>query len=106
MQTIPLQPVPSQTLAVTLGAQACQINVYQTLYGLFLDLYVAGVLVIGGVLCENDNRIVRSAYLGFAGDLAFNDTQGSADPAFAGLGARYQLLYLSPADLATLDLAA
>lgn len=108
MQTVPLQPVPSQTLAVNLGGQACQISVYQKLYGLFVDLYVDNgqTPIIVGVLAENLNRIVRSAYLGFQGDLAFQDTQGSRNPDWSGLGTRYLLRYLTAADLAALDLAA
>ena len=74
--------------------------VYQKLYGLFIDLYVGGVLIIGGVLCENLNRIVRSLYLGFVGDLTFIDNEGTSDPTYDGLGARYSLAYLEAADLA------
>lgn len=99
MQIIPLQAVQNQALQVQLAGQPCQINIYQLAPGLFADLYVAGALIIGGVICENVNRIVRSAYLGFVGDLIFIDTQGSTDPIYTGLGARYQLAYLSTDDL-------
>lgn len=99
MQTIPTIATPSQTLSVTLAAQPCKINVYQTTQGLFLDLYVNDVLIIGGVICENANRIVRSLYLGFVGDLMFFDTQGTDDPVYTGLGARWQLIYLAASDL-------
>ena len=99
MVIIPLQAVPSQAVSVTLGTQISQINVYQKLPGLFIDLFVDNELVIGGVICQNLNRIVRSAYLGFSGDLAFIDNQGDTDPVFTGLGTRYSLAYLSPADL-------
>lgn len=99
MEIIPLQPQPSQTVSVVLNNQSCQINVYQKTYGVFLDLYVANVLIIGGVLCENLHRIVRDVYLGFSGDLAFADTMGDTDPVYTGLGTQYQLVYLSPSDL-------
>ena len=99
MQIIPLQSDPSQILVVTLNNQNCSINVYQRLFGLFLDLYQDGSLVIGGQICQNLNRIVRSEYLGFQGDLAFIDTQGADDPIYSGLGAQFQLLYLSPYDV-------
>lgn len=87
---------------VLLNGQNCQINVYQKFFGMFLDLYLLNPtsLVIGGCLCRNLNRVVRSAYLGFQGDLGFWDTQGTTDPVYTGLGARYQLVYLSPQDLA------
>lgn len=99
MEVVPLASVPSQTLTVNLANQTCQINVYQKLYGLFFDLYVSNALIIGGVLCENLNRIVRSLYLGFQGDFMFVDNQGASDPTFDGLGTRYSLIYLAPSDL-------
>lgn len=104
MQLIPLQPIPSQVLTVALNDQQCQLSVYQKFFGLYVDVYVNGGLIIGGVIAEDQNRIVRSVYLGFEGDLIFADSQGSEDPQYEGLGGRFQFLYLSPADLATLGL--
>ena len=106
MMFVPLQPLPNQAVSVALNNQPCQINVYQKFFGLFLDLYVSNTLVIGGVLCLNLNRVVRSAYLGFQGDLGFWDTQGSQDPYYTGVGSRYQLVYLTPADLASIGVPA
>ena len=100
MLIVPLQPVPYQALTVPLAGQACQITIAQKFYGLFLDLRVNNSLVVGGALCVNKVRIVRSAYLPFIGDLAFLDTQGSNDPTYDGLGGRFKLLYLAPADVA------
>jgi hypothetical protein len=99
MLSIPLQPVPSQTLQVTLDGQLCTVNVYETNFGLFVDLLVNDDVIIQGVLAENVNRIVRSLYLGFDGDLIFYDTQGSSDPDYTGLGGRFMLLYLEVSDL-------
>ncbi len=103
MQVIPTQPVPNQTLQVQLGSQAAVINIWQTAYAMFITLYVGNELVVASRIAENLNRIVRYAYLGFVGDLAFVDTQagagGATDPVYTGLGSRYQLLYLEPADL-------
>ena len=104
MLTIPTQPLPNQVFNVLLGGQACRIAIAQKSTGMFLNLYVNDALIIGGVLCEVDNRIVRSTYLGFIGDLAFYDTQPSADPLvpanpdqvyYTGLGTRYFLVYLT-----------
>lgn len=96
---IPVQAVPSQTLAVTLAGQGCQIELYQKTTGLYCNLYINNVLIIGGVICENLNRIVRSLYLGFIGDLCFLDNQGSTDPVYTGLGTRYSFIYLEASDL-------
>jgi hypothetical protein len=98
---VPLQAVPNQTLQAELNSQACILNVYQTAYGLFMDLYVGNALVVCGVICENLNRIVRSRYLGFSGDLVFVDVQGmpQQDPVYTGLGSRFVLVYLPPETL-------
>ena len=99
MQIIPLQPIPNQTLTVNLDGQICQLNVYQLGASLYIDVLVNNVLIIGGVICENLNRIVRSLYLGFQGDLAFIDGQGSSDPVYTGLGSRYSLAYVEADEL-------
>lgn len=97
---IPLQAVPNQTVSVTLNNQVCRLNVFWTAYGLFIDVYVSGVLIIGGVACQNENLIVRDAYLGFSGDFIWFDNSGAAtDPVYTGLGTTYSLLYLTPTDL-------
>jgi len=93
---IPIIDVPSQTLTIVLNGQNCRINLYQKSTGFYCDLYVNDVLIIGGVLCENLNRIVRDSYLGFIGDLFFNDLQGESDPVYPGLGTRYLFHYLWP----------
>lgn len=101
-QIIPLTDTPAQTVVVTLSQQACRINVYtksinvpiqppgmiptdpnpvyENQNPVFLDLYLNDALILGGVICRNEARIVRNAYFGFAGDLSFIDTRGDADP--------------------------
>ena len=99
MQIVPLLDVPAQTFSVQLGGQNCTITLRQNITGLYCDLYVNDALVIGGVICLNFNRLVRSLYLGFIGDLAFQDIQGDSDPFSPGLGTRFVLTYLTPTDL-------
>jgi hypothetical protein len=99
MQVIPLAAVPSQTLSVVLAGQSCRINVYAKTTGLYLDLYVNDALIIGGVICLNTVLIVRDRYLGFIGDLAFFDLQGSDDPTYDELGTCYILGYIEQSDL-------
>lgn len=105
MQIVPLDAVPNQTLSIALGGQNCQLNIYQKtvpVSALYMDVYVNNAPIILGVWCENLNRIVRSAYLGFIGDFVFNDTQGSSDPYYTGLGSRFLLQYLTTDDLSAL----
>lgn len=103
MMDIPLQATPNQSLQVALGGQAVTLNVQQLAYGLFMDVYFGTEPVITGVICLDRNRIVRSAYLGFIGDLAFVDTQGTADPIYTGLGDRWRLVYLDADEVAALE---
>lgn len=98
MITVPLVATPSQRLQVTLGDQDCRIAIYQKTTGMFIDLSVAGVPIMSGVLCHDRSRIVRYAYLGFIGDLLFVDTQGRDDPQYAGLGSRWLLGYAAPVE--------
>lgn len=72
-ETIPLTNDASVTLVVTLSGQACRINVYQKSTGKYIDIYVNEKPVVLGVITQTNNRIVRSAYLGFIGDLYFDD---------------------------------
>lgn len=110
---IPLAAVASQEVSVTLGGQACRIRlyardlfvpvttpistdppVYAQVRRLFMDLYLDDALLLSGVPCQTNNRIVRDAYLGFVGDLAFLDTVGGGDdPEVSGLGTRWVLSY-------------
>ena len=99
MQNIPINDVTSQTVQVILANQSCLINLYQNSTGLYCDLTVNGVLIIGGVACLNLIRIVRDSYLGFIGDLTFQDIQGTNEPSSPGLGTRYLFQYLEAKDL-------
>jgi hypothetical protein len=97
-QIVPLQPVPNQTTQIVLNGQNCQIVLSQSPNALFMNLLVNDSPVRVGAICEDRNKIVRHAYLGFLGDLEFVDTQSDSDPNYTGLGSRYQLVYLTPAE--------
>jgi hypothetical protein len=92
---VPLLAVPSQALTVELGNQNCNLNIYQRTTGLYVDLGINGQVIISGVIALDRNRIVRDAYLGFIGDLAFWDSQGTDDPDWTLLNKRYFLGYFS-----------
>ena len=100
MLIIAISPVPSQTLQVNLSGQGVQLNIYQKSTGLFMDVYLNNVLLVGGVICQNENLIIRSTYLGFPGDLMFIDNISDTDPYYTGLGTQYSLAYIEPSDLA------
>ncbi len=97
LQVVPLLATPAQTFTASLGEQRTRANIYQKAFGMFVDLYVNDVLIIGGVKAHNLTKIVRDAYLGFIGELYFFDTQGNSDPTYDGLGGRYVLIYSTDA---------
>jgi hypothetical protein len=105
MQQIPLQSVPSQQVQCLLNGQNCEIAVYMRGTRLYVDLAVNGVSISSAVLAQNLTSLVPTAYLGFTGYLLFTDTLGTTDPQYTGLGSRYQLLYVTSADLATLGIS-
>ena len=98
---IPVQAIPNQTLTVSLGGQACQIDLLQTAYGLFLNFWLNNPSkpTLGSVPCLDRNKIIRNSYFGFSGDLGFVDQQGTDDPFYTGLNSRFLLYYLEPSDL-------
>jgi len=93
IQTIPINAVPSQSFTVQLGGQNCDINIYQKNTGLFFDMVVNDTPCVNTVICLNLVGLVREAYYGFIGQLAFVDTKGTSDPEYSGLGTRYVLVY-------------
>lgn len=102
MLTIPLAAVPSQTLAVVLDGQSCNIAVYTLSTGLYFDIDLAGQPVKTAVSMLDGARLLQDAqYLGFVGDFVCVDTLGDTDPVYTGLGARYVLVYLEASDLVT-----
>lgn len=103
MQQIALQPVPSQQLQVVLGGQNCQIAVYMLGELIYVDLNSNGADISTAVIARDVVPLVPTAYLGFVGNLIFTDTQGTSDPTFDGLGARYQLVYLTAAEYALIQ---
>jgi hypothetical protein len=96
MQLIPLMAVPSQTIQPTLGGQRTRINIYHRTTGLYCDVFLNDVIVVGGVVCHQNSLIVRDFYRGFAGDLMIVDQQGNDDPQWNGLGIRWVLYWLEP----------
>lgn len=92
--SIPTIATAAQSLTTTLAGQGVKIDMAQKATGLFADVFVNDALIVGGVLVQNDNPLIRSQYLGFAGELFFHDTQGGlGDVSFTDLAGRVSLLF-------------
>lgn len=118
MQEVPLTAVPSQNLSIALGGQSVQMTLYQRgtngAAQMYLDLVANDIPILTGRIVRAYGGLANTRpafmmvgrrYEPFIGDLLFVDTQASAtnptkDPQPSGLGARWQLLYYSEADLA------
>ena len=95
IQIIPITAVASQNFTIQLGNQNCAISLNQKNTGLFFDLTVNNAPCVNSVICLNLVGLIREAYYGFTGQLAFVDTQGTDDPTYTGLGSRFLLVYQS-----------
>lgn len=95
MILIPLQAVPSQTLATIVERQAAQIALRQNGDAMYFDLVYRGGAIVLARICRDRARLLTDAhYRGFVGDFAIVDTQGKEDPNYTGLGDRWKLYYL------------
>ncbi len=100
-RVVPTNASPNQEINITLANQTCLIRlytksiyapiatpssseppVYQNFNPCFIDLYVAGTLIVGGVYIRQGSLIVRDTYLGFSGDLSVIDTSGEGEDPF------------------------
>jgi len=116
MQLVPLTAVPSQLVQANLNGQSVSIAVYQLgmapTTGLYCDVMSNGTAIVNCLKCRAFSGSVTeaapfllldAAYWGFQGDFLFIDSEGDEDPQYSGLGARWQLIYYSPIDLAGLQ---
>ena len=95
IQTIPIIAVAAQKFTIQLNGQSCAISLSQKSNGLYFEMTVNNNPCVNSVICLNLVGLIREAYYGFSGQLAFFDTQGTDDPYYTGLGSRYQLIYQS-----------
>jgi len=109
MLVIPLQAVPNQVVSCNLAGQPVQLHVRTLTTGLFVDIYLNNAILKAGMIAQDRHLLVRDAYWGFTGDLAFFDTLATPpnyegeDPTYTGLGAQFLLVYLTPAEVASFE---
>lgn len=99
MKIIPIAAVPSQTFNIVLAGQNCAVALYQKAGDVYIDISVSNRPIVSCARCADRVKVVQHEYLGFIGDIAFADMQGSNDPEYSGFGTRYKLIYLEAADL-------
>lgn len=90
---VPLKPVPSQQIVVSLAGQSATIITRQMAGKQYLSLSISGNTICVNAIIRDRTPIVRTSYTGFVGDLVMVDTEGITDPSFTGYGTRYFLIY-------------
>lgn len=103
MQEIPLRATGNQTLQVVLEGQNCSLRLYTRnlsdgVETLFCDLSIDQDPVFYGCPCLDGLPMPLYAWLGMTGQLVFVDMEGDEAPRWSGLGSRWKLLYMSPAE--------
>lgn len=103
MQEIPLRATGNQTLQVVLEGQNCSLRLYTRSLSdgvetLFCDLSIDQDPVFYGCPCLDGLPMPLYAWLGMTGQLVFIDMEGDEAPRWSGLGSRWKLLYMSPAE--------
>ena len=103
MQEIPLRAAGNQTLQVVLEGQNCSLRLYTRSLSdgvetLFCDLSIDQDPVFYGCPCLDGLPMPLYAWLGMTGQLVFVDMEGDEAPHWSGLGSRWKLLYMSPAE--------
>ena len=91
--TIPVSPIPSQTLDVVLSGQNVTIALQTRNGELYADIQLNKSYIMRNRICHHAMPIVNSSYAGFVGELAIVDTQGNDTPNYTGLGTRFVLVY-------------
>ena len=92
-QIIPVAPVPSQKILVTLNGQNCTL-ILRSLDGKqYLSLSVDSNPVFYNTLIVDRIPLKKYSYLPFDGDIASVDTQGRDDPDYKQWNSRFQLVY-------------
>lgn len=109
MLELPLEATPNQEFLIVLGDQDCTIALYQRGARMYLDLAVSGQTVRRGAICQAGEGILQGATDAFAGQLHVVDERSQPDrqaaPQWEGLGTRWRLLWLTPAEVEALKTA-
>lgn len=107
MVKIPLTPWPNQELQTDLDDQMCTLRVYERAGFMYLDLTVGSSLIASGMLCLPTTPVLPDTITGFSGNFYVVDMLAAsgatqAKPSYTGWGTRWQLCYLTAAELAEL----
>lgn len=90
---IPLQAIPSQSVAIVLNGQKCVVSLREMLNSQYMSVISNGTTICQNVLVQNDTQLVSASYKGFNGDIIAVDLQGNDKPSYDGWNNRWVLIY-------------
>lgn len=90
---VPVQAIPSQSIAILLNNQKCVITLREMLNNQYFSLISNGKVICNNLLLQNNSTVIDASYTGFVGDFAVEDLQGSDRPSYEGWGSRWVLMY-------------
>lgn len=99
MLYLPIKPEPNQRFSCVLDNQNCTFELYQRYDRLYANVYVNEEAIVLGSVCLDCVSIVQKATTAFTGFLSFMDVLGTDAPQWEGLGDRWQLVFLSEAEV-------
>lgn len=109
MQQIPLISSDNQQLNVILANQNCTVALYERAGFFYLDLGINADYILRGILIVPGESILPVRPV-FSGHIVMIDTLAPLDaqtqPTVAGLGDRYQLMYMTDDEYAQYSAAA
>ena len=90
---IPLKPIPSQSLTISLNGQQCYIKVFSKNDEVFIDLTVNEIIICQGILCTKNVIILPNDSFSFTGILYFTSQENSENPDYTTFGDKWFLQY-------------
>lgn len=90
---IPIDKLPNQKFNIELNKQRCEFEFLTRGVQLYMSLIVNDEPFIYGQICLNKVDLIQYNKAKFKGRVYFEDTQGTLDPLYYGLGERWILVY-------------
>lgn len=92
MMVVPLEAIPNQRVDVVLSGSAYSVEILTRRGRLYITVWQDAAIILS-------NRYL-AAYAPLVKGFVLADTEGTDDPVYEGLGARWQLLFAEAADIA------
>ena len=98
MRTVPLDPVPNQSLTVTLGGHRWELRLKYARGSMVADLTRDGVVLVQGHRLAAGSPFPPYPYQQ-TGGMFWLVTDGEAEPDYARFGVDQSLVYVAPGEL-------